>query len=200
MYAMINPLPTGKDLHVICVVLLIDAARLLLGYSDDKKDELNLVGSGSGGLEELKSHLKPDQANFGYLRVTIGNDELSQRAKFVLVSWCGSEVKVMRKAKLSVHISDVKNVLKAFAVEIAASDMDDLDSKKVDLLVKKAMGQIANWLILETEPGNGGLLVALEGNQNLFTYGEILQVYLLPEIKAARKNFGIDMVFGVYAR
>ncbi|KAJ3388495.1 hypothetical protein HDU92_001454 [Lobulomyces angularis] len=113
---------------------------LLLGYSDDKKDELNLVGSGSGGLEELKSHLKPDQANFGYLRVTIGNDELSQRAKFVLVSWCGSEVKVMRKAKLSVHISDVKNVLKAFAVEIAASDMDDLDSKKVDLLVKKAMG------------------------------------------------------------
>ncbi|KAJ3224165.1 hypothetical protein HK099_000156 [Clydaea vesicula] len=98
---------------------------LLLGYVDDKKDDLSLVGTGSGGLTELKTFLKPDQANFGYIRVTVGNDEL-------------------RKAKLSVHISDVKNVLKAFAIEIAACDLEDLDSKKVDLLVKKAMG-LRDW-------------------------------------------------------
>jgi hypothetical protein len=58
--------------------------------------------------------------------MTVGNDELSKRSKFVFVTWCGPGVKVMRKAKLSVHVSAVKNVIKTFAVEVAAS------SKKVN--------------------------------------------------------------------
>lgn len=52
------------------------------------------------------------QAGYGYIRFTIGNDELSQRSKFVFVSWTGPGIKVMRKARLSVHIADVKKVLK----------------------------------------------------------------------------------------
>ena len=40
-----------------------------------------------------------------------------------------------------------------------------------------------------------GPLVALEGNQNQYTYKETLQEYLLPEIKAAREEYGIDMTF-----
>jgi hypothetical protein len=42
------------------------------------KDELVLTASGTGGLPEFQSHLKPEAAAFGYLRMTIGNDELSQ--------------------------------------------------------------------------------------------------------------------------
>ena len=108
--------------------------------------------SGTGGLDEFKGKLKDDQPAFGFLRITIGNDELvsvillypaiqhqsirspilnhnvshkqSKRAKFVLVSWCGPQVKVMRKAKLSVHIADVKSVIKNFAVEIAAGSKE----------------------------------------------------------------------------
>src|SRR5689334_19726963 len=40
-----------------------------------------------------------------------------------------------------------------------------------------------------------GPLVALEGNQNQYTYKETLQEYLLPEIEAAKREFGIDMTF-----
>ena len=40
-----------------------------------------------------------------------------------------------------------------------------------------------------------GPLVALEGNQNQFTYKELLKTYLLPEIHAAKTNFDVDMVF-----
>ena len=79
-------------------------------------------------------------AAFGYLRIVLGNDELSQRAKFVLVCWCGAEVKVMRKAKLSVHIADVKRVCKAFAVEVTASVPEELDTKDITLQLQKAMG------------------------------------------------------------
>ncbi|KAI8909400.1 hypothetical protein PhCBS80983_g00690 [Powellomyces hirtus] len=112
---------------------------LLLTYPTDK-DTLALSGTGTGGLAEFTDKLKDDQAAFGYLRIVVGNDELSQRAKFVLVSWCGKEVKVMRKAKLSVHISDVKNIVKAFAVEIAASAKEDLREAEVKKLLQKAMG------------------------------------------------------------
>ncbi|KAJ3082934.1 hypothetical protein HK102_001372 [Quaeritorhiza haematococci] len=113
---------------------------LLLTYADDKTDVLKVSATGTGGLAEFVSHLKEDQAAFGYVRMTVGNDELSQRAKFVLVSWCGTGVKVMRKAKLSVHIADVKSVLKSFAVEVAASHVEELEEKEILLLVKKAMG------------------------------------------------------------
>ena len=40
-----------------------------------------------------------------------------------------------------------------------------------------------------------GPLVALEGNQNQHSYKETLQRYLLPEIEAAKREFGIDMTF-----
>ena len=40
-----------------------------------------------------------------------------------------------------------------------------------------------------------GPLVALEGNQNQHTYRDLLRDYLLPEIKAARDEFGVDMIF-----
>ncbi|KAJ3019182.1 hypothetical protein HKX48_002316 [Thoreauomyces humboldtii] len=112
---------------------------LVLNYPTDK-DTIALGGKGEGGLAEFTEQLKEDQAAFGYLRIVVGNDELSQRAKFVLVSWCGKEVKVMRKAKLSVHISDVKNVLKAFAIEIAASSKEDIREADVKNLLRKAGG------------------------------------------------------------
>ena len=40
-----------------------------------------------------------------------------------------------------------------------------------------------------------GSLVALEGNQNQHSYLETLKEYLLPEIIAAQREFGINMVF-----
>ena len=94
---------------------------------------LLLIRSGTGGLEDFKAALKDDQAAYGYLRMTVGNDELSKRSKFVFVTWCGPQVKVMRKAKLSVHVAAVKNVIKSFAVEVAAT------SKNVRLFLKRLL-------------------------------------------------------------
>ncbi|KAJ1918909.1 hypothetical protein IWQ60_007373 [Tieghemiomyces parasiticus] len=114
---------------------------LSLEYVSDKKDELKLAKSGSGGLTEFVKELKPDQAAFGYIRVPISNDELSQRTKFVLVCWCGPQVKVMRKAKLGIHKSEVKKVLQAFSIEVMGSDVHDLDEKDIVLQLRKAGGK-----------------------------------------------------------
>ncbi|RKP02198.1 hypothetical protein CXG81DRAFT_18098 [Caulochytrium protostelioides] len=103
-------------------------------------DRLVVHATGEGGLSEFVSHLKPDQPAFGYVRLTVGNDEMSRRAKFILVAWCGPDVTTMRRAKLSVHIAAVKSVLKSFGVEIPASDPADLAESTVLTKVQRAMG------------------------------------------------------------
>jgi len=113
---------------------------VLLEYIDDKTDELKVSASGTGGIKEFISNCKQDQAGFGFIRVNASNDPLSQRTKFVFVTWCGSKVKVMRKAKLSIHISQVKTIFKSFAVEINATIPEDLEESTVMLAVTKAMG------------------------------------------------------------
>lgn len=75
--------------------------RVLVGYTADGK-ALEVRGSGTGGLAEMRNNFVADEPMYGYVRVTAGDDE-SVRQKFVLVSWCGEGVKALKKAKMSVH-------------------------------------------------------------------------------------------------
>ena len=51
-----------------------------------------------------------EDRGFGYLRVTTG-DELSKRAKFVFISWCGNEVGGLKRAKLGTDKASLKQIL-----------------------------------------------------------------------------------------
>jgi hypothetical protein len=64
----------------------------------------------------------------------------SQRVKFVLVPWCGDKVGIMRKAKLSIQIADVKNVLRNFHIEVPASHAQDLSENEVMTKLRRAGG------------------------------------------------------------
>ncbi|KAJ2853641.1 hypothetical protein J3B02_003050 [Coemansia erecta] len=105
-----------------------------------RKDELKVASTGSDGLDGLTKNLKQDSAAFGYIRMVMANDELSQRTKFVLLTWCGPNTPVMRKAKLSVQKADVKTVLRAFSIEVAASDSSELEEESLMLQLKRAGG------------------------------------------------------------
>jgi hypothetical protein len=72
----------------------------MFGY--DGPTKIVLKGSGSGGFDELKSHLTDDTIAFCFVRFITGDEE-SKRAKFVFLSWCGEKVKALARAKLSVH-------------------------------------------------------------------------------------------------
>lgn len=64
----------------------------------------------------------------------------SQRVKFVLVPWCGDEVGIMRKAKLSIQISEVKNILRNYHIEFPASHTQDLKEDEVMNKLRRAGG------------------------------------------------------------
>jgi hypothetical protein len=110
---------------------------LRLGHKDDKN--LQLEGSGSGGIEEFKSGLREDGVQYGYLRVITGDSE-SKRAKFVLVSWAGQKVGALKRARVSVHKAKVKTVLKEFSVEKHGENLEELDETSIQNAVKKASG------------------------------------------------------------
>jgi len=72
--------------------------------------------------------------------VTFSNDKESQREKFILVVWIGPQCKVMRKAKISVHLADVKTVLRVYSIEVPAEKKDDLNEEPIVKKLRKAGG------------------------------------------------------------
>jgi len=117
-----------------------DINWLLLDYESDKSDKLKVSQVGTGGLTELREALDDSKASYGYVRITYANDKESTRQKFILVVWIGPNCKVMRKAKISVHTADVKNVLRVYSIEVAAREKDDLNEDPIVTRLRKAGG------------------------------------------------------------
>jgi hypothetical protein len=72
-------------------------ARFLASYENNKK--VTLTGKGTGGADELASHLDDANCAYGYVKV-ISKDEETTRTKFVFITWKGDNAPVMRKGKL----------------------------------------------------------------------------------------------------
>ncbi|KAN0084199.1 hypothetical protein V8E55_007703 [Tylopilus felleus] len=117
-----------------------DTNWLLLDYESDRSDKLVVTKTGTHGLAELRDALDDTKASYGYARVTYSNDKESQREKFILVVWIGSGCKVMRKAKISVHAANVKQVLRVYSIEVAAREKDDLKEDPIISRLRKAGG------------------------------------------------------------
>ncbi|KAG1812384.1 hypothetical protein EV424DRAFT_1473586 [Suillus variegatus] len=117
-----------------------DTNWLLLDYESDRSDKLRVTQTGTGGLAELRDALGDSKASYAYVRVTFSNDKESQREKFILVVWIGPGCKVMRKAKISVHAADVKQVLRVYSIEVPAREKEDLKEDPIVVKLRKAGG------------------------------------------------------------
>ncbi|ADV20622.1 hypothetical protein I315_06851 [Cryptococcus gattii Ru294] len=113
---------------------------MLLDYESEKSNKLVLTATGKGDLSELSAQLKPENASFAYAKVRYENDEHSFREKFILVIWIGENVKVMRRARVSVHAADVKKVLRAYSIEVSASTPTDLEQDDIVTRLRRAGG------------------------------------------------------------
>jgi hypothetical protein len=60
-----------------------------LQYASASSDNLTLASTGSGDIAEMTGTLADDEAAYAYVRMKLGNDEYSERVKFVFVVWAG---------------------------------------------------------------------------------------------------------------
>lgn len=111
--------------------------RAAFNYLEDGKS-IGLLGTGAN-YDEFLSLLTDDARIYGYIRVECG-DEMSRRAKFAFITWIGSAVSALKKAKVSTDKAFVKQICNNFSVEIFESDITQLQEDKLVTEITKAGG------------------------------------------------------------
>jgi ssRNA-specific RNase YbeY (16S rRNA maturation enzyme) len=112
---------------------------VLFTYSESGKNTLELVGKGSGGVEELKSHLDEAKMFYGLVRVTEKIDN-SITVKFVFVIWCGTKVPFVQKAKMTTHKGSITQLIGQFHTDLNCSDPDEISEEIIMNKVTAASG------------------------------------------------------------
>jgi len=112
---------------------------LLFTYSESSKNVLDFVGSGSGGIEELKTHLNDSKVFYGMVRVTDKIDN-SVTVKFVFIVWCGEKVPFIRKAQITTHKGSVTALFGQHHNDVHAALLDELSEDIVMGRVRDASG------------------------------------------------------------
>ena len=112
---------------------------MLITYAEGSDKVWALLEKGEGGLDALKEKLNPSFRGYGYLRVVAG-DELSKRAKFVLIGFVGTEVRQVQRVKMTVHGADVKRVINQYAISVDATTPEELEIENIMASIRKAGG------------------------------------------------------------
>lgn len=100
------------------------------GY-EGQTNNLKVVGTGSGGLEEMIDRLDSSHIMYAFCRVI---DTKTSLPKCLLINWQGEGAPIVRKGTCANHIRDVEKLLKGAHITIAARSEDDVE---VDCIMEK---------------------------------------------------------------
>jgi len=104
---------------------------VVLGYSSPNM--LTVLSEGEGGLAEASASFPDDDCRYVVLRKE-HKVEISKTVKFAFVDWTPMGMKPIRKASISTHKGQVKEILKPFHVDLVASDRSELND---DVILEK---------------------------------------------------------------
>lgn len=107
-------------------------------FKFNEQNELVVSGTGEE-FSGFKSHFGPEERGFGYIKIQTG-DEMSKRSRFVLVTWVGHGVSVMKKAKMSTDKLLVKEIVQNLSVELQLESVHELNLDHLKAEVDKAGG------------------------------------------------------------
>lgn len=115
-----------------------DTNWLFASYSG--KCQLTLLGSGTGGIDEMITKFEADTPGFGLHRVTEVIDPKAKATKFVYVAWQPETTKIMKKAELSAHKGAIESVFRPYHIEMFVQKPAELTEKAVMDAVTAASG------------------------------------------------------------
>ncbi len=160
-----SPAPTWYN-----IVISVELASAIKNVRDNDKptdwclstvvnSELRLVGSGSGGPEELAAALSPEEAYYGLLR-RVDRIDASSTVKFVFISYQGSGLAPMARAKISTVKGEVVDAFAPFHVELlSVTSADEVSAEAIDSLIRATShgGVVSDQVAQEESAPDAGL-------------------------------------------
>jgi len=116
----------------------------LITYDAPKSNTLVTLAKGSGGINELVSHLAPEIAAYGLYRKSDQID-LSETVKFCFIDWRGSNINYMQRAQLGTHSGFVTELFHPYHVDIQTSEHSDLSEEAILDKIRHSAGT-KNWV------------------------------------------------------
>lgn len=110
---------------------------VLTGFVEGSQNVVGLIGSGSGGVEELKSHLRDNNVYYGMVRRVDYVDE-HKTIKFAFIYFLGNSISPMWKGRVSTYKGQMNSVFQPYHVETFVTTIDELTQEQIDLLIGKA--------------------------------------------------------------
>ena len=98
---------------ILQVVLPLMPDWMAISYAGPRSQKWALIGSGSGGVSEIRELVKEDNVFFALFRLEDQIDD-STTVKFVMLNWLGEKLPRMAKARLSVHRGTIESLLNVF--------------------------------------------------------------------------------------
>lgn len=111
----------------------------LFTYSEAKQNDLDLVATGTGDVEELKAHLDESKMAYGLVRVTDMIDN-SVTVKFVFIIWCGEKVSFIKKAKMTTHKGSITILVGQFHTDLNCANTSEISHDIIMNKVRDASG------------------------------------------------------------
>lgn len=102
----------------------------LFGY-EGQTNNLKVVGTGDGGLDEMIGWLNSNHIMYAFCRVI---DTKTSLPKCLLINWQGEGAPIVRKGTCANHIRAVEKLLKGAHITITARSEDDVE---VDVIMEK---------------------------------------------------------------
>ncbi|GFT16537.1 drebrin-like protein [Nephila pilipes] len=113
----------------------------LFGYEKQSND-VCVVGTGDGGLEELVDELNSGKVMYAFCKVICPNTGLP---KFVFINWQGEGAPLNRKGACANHVLDISNFFKGSHVTINARMEEDVEPSLILEKVSKASASKFNF-------------------------------------------------------
>lgn len=125
-----------------------------MGYTGSDVKTLKLLGSGSGGLDELKQQSFPaNEVVYALLRVVDNNEGVATN-RFVYITCIGEDVSGITNARVGVNKTSVTSIIGHYSIEVVVSNKNELTPDNVIGRVQDASGSRSK--VLATGSSNGG--------------------------------------------
>eukprot|EP01132_Coremiostelium_polycephalum_P002129 gene2129-2623_t len=114
-----------------------DTNWCLVGYKNDTT--LVVLGKGSGGADELATHLNPNIVAYGLVR-EVERFDLSDTVKFAFINYVGDDIPRMFRAKLGTHSGKVKEFFSPYHVDLHASNPSEITASIITSKITQNSG------------------------------------------------------------